>query len=88
MHIFRRSTRKAVGSGALQGNDRDEWFRKYIAENLLPFNAGAFFLFDGEQVSVLAECEMSAQVRAGIEGLLGIPVLRTLAEDLRIHGGL
>ncbi len=42
-------------------------------------------MFDGEQVSVLAEREMSAQVRAGIEGLLGIPVLKTLARDLRSY---
>jgi DNA sulfur modification protein DndD len=42
-------------------------------------------MFDGEQVSVLAEREMSAQVRAGIEGLLGIPVLKQLAKDLRSY---
>ncbi len=67
------------------GNDRLEWFRDYIAENLLPFTLAHFFMFDGEQVSVLAEREMSAQVRAGIEGLLGIPLLKQLAKDLRAY---
>jgi DNA sulfur modification protein DndD len=86
IHIYAGSTRKAVGPGALQGNDRADWFREYIAENLLPFTLAHFFMFDGEQVSVLAEREMSAQVRLGIEGLLGIPVLKQLAKDLRAYG--
>lgn len=85
VHIFKGTTRKAVGPGGLQGNERADWFREYIAENLLPFTLAHFFLFDGEQVSILAEREMSAQVRAGIEGLLGIPVLKTLAKDLRSY---
>lgn len=87
IHIHEGSTRKAVGpAGALQGgNDRLDWFRDYIAENLLPFTLAHFFMFDGEQVSALAEREMSDQVRAGIEGLLGIPVLRRLAKDLRSY---
>ena len=83
IHIFKGTMRTAVGPGALQGVDRAEWYRDYIAENLLPFTLAHFFMFDGEQVSVLAEREMSAQVRAGIEGLLGIPVLKQLADDLR-----
>jgi DNA sulfur modification protein DndD len=85
VHIFQGTTRKAVGPGALQGAERTDWFRDYIAENLLPFTLAHFFMFDGEQVSVLAEREMSAQVRQGIEGLLGIPVLKTLARDLRSY---
>lgn len=85
VHIFQGATRKAVGPGTLQGAERADWFREYVAENLLPFTLAHFFLFDGEQVSVLAEREMSAQVRAGIEGLLGIPVLKTLAKDLRAY---
>lgn len=83
IHIFQGRARIAVGPSSLQGNDRADWYREYIAENLLPFTLAHFFMFDGEQVSVLAEREMSAQVRAGIEGLLGIPVLKTLAKDLR-----
>ena len=85
IHIYEGSTRKAVGPGTLQGNDRADWFREYIAKNLLPFTLAHFFMFDGEQVSVLAEREMSAQVRHGIEGMLGIPVLKRLAKDLRFY---
>lgn len=82
VHIFRGTTRKPQGPGPLHSGDRSDWYRDYIAEKLLPFTLAHFFLFDGEQVSELAEREMSAQVRQGIEGLLGIPVLRTLAKDL------
>ena len=85
VHIYYGETRKAAGPGGLTGNDRLEWFRDYIAENLLPFTLAHFFMFDGEQVSILAEREMSAQVRAGIEGLLGIPMLKQLAKDLRAY---
>ena len=85
IHIFEGTMRTAVGPGGLQGNDRADWYREYIAESLLPFTLAHFFMFDGEQVSVLAEREMSAQVRAGIEGLLGIPVLKQLAKDLRSY---
>ena len=86
IHIHEGSTRKAVGPGDSQGgNDRLDWFRDYIAQKLLPFTLAHFFMFDCEQVSALAEREMSDQVRIGIEGLLGIPVLRRLAKDLRSY---
>ena len=85
VHIYFGATRKAVGPSGLTGSERVDWFRDYIAENLIPFTLAHFFMFDGEQVSVLAEREMSAQVRAGIEGLLGIPVLKKLANDLRTY---
>ena len=79
--IHEGSTRRAVGPDA--GYSRADWFRDYIAKNLLPFTLAHFFMFDGENVSALAEQEMAAQVRTGIEGLLGIPVLKKLADDLR-----
>lgn len=85
VHIYSGETRKAAGPSGPMVNDRLEWFRDYIAERLLPFTLAHFFMFDGEQVSALAEREMSAQVRAGIEGLLGIPLLKQLAKDLRAY---
>jgi len=88
IHIYEGPTRKPGGPPrGLQSNDRADWFRDYISENFLPFTLAHFFMFDGERVSELAEREMSAQVRAGIEGLLGIPVLRLLAEHLRVYAG-
>lgn len=83
IQIFEGARRKPVGPHAYAGEDRVEWFRDYVAKTFLPYYLAAFFLFDGEQVSSFAEREMSAQVQNGIEGLLGIPVLRELAGDLR-----
>lgn len=83
IQIYEGSERKPVGPSNVSDNERNDWFRDYIAENLLPFTLAHFFMFDGEQVSILAEMEMSSQVSSGIEGLLGIPMLRKLANDLR-----
>lgn len=83
IQIFEGARRKPIGPSAYSGDDRVEWFRDYVAKTFLPYYLAAFFLFDGEQVSSFAEREMSSQVQNGIEGLLGIPVLRELAGDLR-----
>ena len=82
IQIYEGVSRKVVGPRGVE-TDRAEWFRDYIAKKFLPYYLAAFFMFDGEQVSAFAEREMSVQVRQGIEGLLGIPVLRELADDLR-----
>ncbi|KST61115.1 DNA sulfur modification protein DndD [Methylobacterium sp. GXS13] len=83
IQIFEGSKRKPVGPSIHYGDDRGDWFRDYIAKTFLPYYLAAFFMFDGEQVSTFAEREMGAQVRSGIQGLLGIPVLRELAIGLR-----
>lgn len=64
-------------------NDPLEWHREEIAARLLPPYLAKFFLFDAEQVRAYAERGMEAQVKAGIEGLLGLPVLRRLEDSLR-----
>ena len=62
--------------------NRDEWFRDWIAQRFLHASLAEFFLFDGEQVQRYANREMSEQVRRGIEGLLGLPILRSLKASL------
>lgn len=62
--------------------DREGWFRSWIAQHFIHHTLAEFFLFDGEQVQRYANREMSKQVREGIEGLLGLPVLRSLKESL------
>lgn len=76
-------SRKPVGPSGLRGSERVEWYHDYIAQTFLPHSLATFYMFDGEQVSAFAEREMADQVRVGIEGLLGIPILRQLAESLR-----
>jgi len=85
VRIYEGSTKRVVGPRSADDGDDLDWYRDYIAKRFLPYYLAAFFLFDGEQVSAFAEREMAAQVRSGIEGLLGIPVLRELAQDLRAY---
>jgi len=77
-----KDERPVIVPASERGNE-NEWLRGYIAQQFLPYTLASFFLFDGELVQALAKRDMSSQVRLGIEGLLGIPVLRELAEDLR-----
>ena len=63
--------------------DRGAWYRYFVARTFLPSPLAAFFLFDGERVRQFATRGMEAQVRSGIEGLLGLPVLRSLQDLLR-----
>ena len=62
--------------------DKDRWYREWIAHRFLQPSLAEFFLFDGEQVQRYADREMGAQVRKGIEGLLGLPVLHSLKDSL------
>ena len=65
--------------------NRDEWFRDWIAQRFLHPSLAEFFLFDGEQVQRYANREMSKQVRSGIEGLLGLPILLNLKSSLATY---
>ena len=62
--------------------DRDGWYNEWIAQRFLHPTLAEFFLFDGEQIQRYASRDMGAQVRRGIEGLLGLPVLRSLKGSL------
>lgn len=80
--IYEGVARKPIGPPPFEP-DRAAWYRDYVARRFLPYYLAAFFLFDGEQVRQFASRDMETQVRRGIEGLLGLPVLKALGEDLR-----
>ncbi len=65
--------------------DKEDFVRSFVAQRFLPVALAQFFLFDGEQVQRLARRDMSAQVRLGIEGILGVPILRQLETDLETY---
>jgi DNA sulfur modification protein DndD len=86
VQIYEGTLRKPLGPpSGITGQDRLDWYRDYVAMKFLPSTLAAFFMFDGERVSEFADKDMQMQVRVGIEGLLGIPVLRGLANDLRSY---
>lgn len=65
-----------------RNEDEEDFARGWIAKAALPAHLAQFFLFDGERVQKLAERDMATQVRLGIEGFLGVKLMRDLATDL------
>lgn len=54
-----------------------------LDDQFVPAHIAPFFFFDGEEVKKLADQDRIEQVKQGLEGLLGIVLLRNLAERLR-----
>jgi len=88
IQVFAGDDHSPVGPDAgLSPDERVDWYRDFVAQTLMPRTIIPFFVFDGEQVRVLAEREKASQVLLGIEGLLGIPELRNLAANLEDYAG-
>ena len=84
VQAFAGAERRPIGPrGTSTSNERLDWFRDWVSKTFVPYYLGWFFLFDGEMVKTFADQGMREQVRNGIEGLLGLPLLRDLATDLR-----
>ena len=81
LQIYEGQRRSPV-SPPLNVGDKDGWYRDWIAQRFLQHTLAEFFLFDGEQIQRYASHDMGEQVRRGIEGLLGLPVLRSLKGSL------
>lgn len=54
-----------------------------LDEHFVPAHIAPFFFFDGEEVKKLADQNRIEQVKQGLEGLLGVVLLRNLAERLK-----
>lgn len=54
-----------------------------LDDQFVPAHIAPFFFFDGEEVKKLADQARIEQVKQGLEGLLGVVLLRQLAERLR-----
>ncbi len=54
-----------------------------LDEFFIPAHVAPFFFFDGEEVKKLADQGRVEQVKQGLEGLLGVVLLRQLADRLR-----
>lgn len=83
VYAFEGTERRPVGPRSGTSGDRLDWFRDWVSRIFVPYYLGWFFLFDGEMVKTFADQGMREQVKNGIEGLLGLPILRDLATDLR-----
>jgi DNA sulfur modification protein DndD len=65
--------------------DRDDYYRGEIARKFIPFHLTEFFLFDGERVQQLAKQQQAGMVKEGVEGILGVQLLRVLQGDLTAY---
>lgn len=54
-----------------------------LDEIFVPAHVAPFFFFDGEEVKKLADQSRVEQVKQGLEGLLGVVLLRSLADRLK-----
>ena len=54
----------------------------------VPAHIAPFFFFDGEEVKKLADQSRVEQVKQGLEGLLGVVLLRALADRLKSFEGI
>lgn len=62
--------------------EKDDHYRSLIARKFIPFHLTEFFLFDGERVQQLAKQQKADTVKMGVEGILGVQLLRELQQDL------
>lgn len=60
------------------GTHSDELLERY----LIPAHLAPFFFFDGEEVKKLADQSRVEQIKQGMEGLLGVVLLRKLSKRL------
>lgn len=70
---------------AIPAEGREAFIQTYVAEALLPVNLAAFLIFDGEHVERLAGQDLEGQVRSAVEAVMGVPLLRQTAQDLRTY---
>jgi DNA sulfur modification protein DndD len=59
-----------------------------LDEIFVPAHIAPFFFFDGEEVKKLADQSRVEQVKQGLEGLLGVVLLRSLADRLKSFEGV
>lgn len=59
------------------------YLSELLDEMFVPAHIAPFFFFDGEEVKKLADQSRVEQVKQGLEGLLGVVLLRSLADRLK-----
>ncbi len=61
------------------------YFPELLDEVFVPAHVAPFFFFDGEEVKKLADQSRVEQIKQGLEGLLGVVLLRSLTERLKSY---
>jgi DNA sulfur modification protein DndD len=82
--VVRDVVRGIPGTPRLDGKNGFS-LSELLDEMFVPAHVAPFFFFDGEEVKKLADQGRVEQVKQGLEGLLGVVLLRTLAERLKAY---
>lgn len=80
--VVREITRGVPGMPKTDGKN-NFLLSEMLDDNFVPAHVAPFFFFDGEEVKKLADQNRIEQVKQGLEGLLGVVLLRNLAERLK-----
>lgn len=82
--IVRDEVRGIPGSPRVDGQNSFH-FAELLDEVFVPAHVAPFFFFDGEEVKKLADQSRVEQIKQGLEGLLGVVLLRALTERLKTY---
>ena len=80
--IVREVVRDVSGTPKKDG-EKGFSLTEMLEEQYVPAHIAPFFFFDGEEVKKLADQSRIEQVKQGLEGLLGVVILRNLTERLK-----
>ena len=61
------------------------YLSEILEEIFVPAHVAPFFFFDGEEVKKLADQSRVEQIKQGLEGLLGVVLLRALTDRLKMY---
>jgi DNA sulfur modification protein DndD len=82
--VVRDEIRGVPGSPRVDGQNSFH-FPELLDEVFVPAHVAPFFFFDGEEVKKLADQSRVEQIKQGLEGLLGVVLLRSLMERLKTY---
>ena len=82
--VVRDEIRGVPGSPRVDGKN-GFYFPELLDEVFVPAHVAPFFFFDGEEVKKLADQSRVEQIKQGLEGLLGVVLLRSLTERLKTY---
>jgi DNA sulfur modification protein DndD len=80
--IVREINRETPGTPKKDG-EKGFLLNELLEEQYVPAHIAPFFFFDGEEVKKLADSSRIEQVKQGLEGLLGVVMLRNLTDRLK-----
>lgn len=80
--IYEGGDRRLVAPPAAE-IDHEDFYTDFVSRKFISPSLAEFYLFDGEQIQRYADLNMEDQIRQGIEGLLGLPILTNLKKSLK-----